>query len=262
MFHIMHDILIFYTFLLNNPLFIYSLFVNYQGDSMISASETPGSNCSSRSSETSSPHGLSPTSSSSMSMMSATQKHPFYFGNNNFHSSFPSAEKSKFATPEEDARWFDYYYRTIKPEPLDYYQPNPSNFYQQHYNQTGFGNTPPQFYFHTQNIIQNNINNRVQNIFANDATVHQDDNNTLVNLALPGGHTSMESRSQVDSYYYTTSKQNNRNGLNEERAEESSKSSQNGNKYKEKSNSEDLDRSEKELPVEDCDRMIEDGTDK
>ena len=221
---------------------------------MISASETPGSNCSSRSSETSSPHGLSPSSASNMSMMSATQKHPFYFGNNNFHTSFPSVDKNKFSTSEDDARWFDAfnYYRNIKPEPLDYYN-------QWNYNQNGFGTTPPQFYFHTQNIIQNNINNRVQNIFANDATVHQDDNNTLVNLALPGGHTSMESRSQVDSYYYSSSKQNSRSGLNEEKAEGTSKSSYDVNKQG-KHNSDDLEKSENDAVVEDCDTMLEDGS--
>ena len=85
------------------------------------------------------------------------------------------------------------------------YQNTPAHFYQQQY-QNSFGSTTtPQFYFHTQNIIQNNINNRVQNIFANDATIHQDDNNTLVNLGQFPVHTSMESRSQVDSYYYSSS---------------------------------------------------------
>ena len=247
---------------------MYSLFVNYKGDSIISASENPGSNCSSRSSETSSPHGLSPSSSSNMSMMSAPQKHPFYFGNNNFHSSFPSSsEKSKYNASEEDSRWFDAfnYYRSIKPEPLELnpgfqsYQSNPAHFYSQHYNQNGFTTTPPQFYFHTQNIIQNNINNRVQNIFANDATVHQDDNNTMVNLALPGGHTSMESRSQVDSYYYSTSKQNNRQGLNED--EDRSTDSQNVHKRQKKNNSETSEKSEKQSSVDNS-RMLDDGSEK
>ena len=222
---------------------------------MISASEAPGSNCSSRSSENSSPHGLSPSSSSNMSMMSATQKHPFYFCNNNFHSSFPSVDKNKFSSSEEHSRWFDAfnYYRDIKPEPLDWN----TQWNQWNYSQNGFGTTPPQFYFHTQNIIQNNINNRVQNIFANDATVHQDDNNTLVNLALPGGHSSMESRSQVDSYYYSASKQNDRNGLNDEKGDDTSKSSYGAKKQK-MDNSDDLEKSEKDAIVEDCDTMLED----
>ena len=236
----------------------------------MSASENPGSTCSSRSSETSSPHGLSPLSSSNMSMMSAPQKHPFYFGNNNFHSSFTpsSSDKSKYNAPEEDSRWFDAfnYYRNIKTEPLELnpgfqsYQSNPAHFYSQHYNQNGFTTTPPQFYFHTQNIIQNNINNRVQNIFANDATVHQDDNNTLVNLALPGGHTSMESRSQVDSYYYSTSKQNDRQGLNEQQTEDRPNDSHNVNKRRKKDNSDNSEKPEKQSSEDDSNRMLEDGS--
>ena len=179
---------------------------------MLAAAEYNLSNCSSRSSETSSPNGLSPSSSSNVSSAGIMSSHqqPFYFGNNNYHQAFQS-EKSKYS--EEDARWFDAfnYFRAIKPEPLELnpsfqsYPNTPAHFYQQQY-QNGFGSTTtPQFYFHTQNIIQNNINNRVQNIFANDATIHQDDNNTLVNLGQFPVHTSMESRSQVDSYYYSSS---------------------------------------------------------
>ena len=91
--------------------------------------------------------------------------------------------------------------------------------------------------------------------------MHQDDNNTLVNLALPGGHTSMESRSQVDSYYYSSSKQNSRNGLNEEKDEGTSKSSYDVNKQG-KHNSDDLEKSENDTVVEDCDTMLEDGSQK
>ena len=140
------------------------------------------------------------------------------------------------------------------------YQSNPAHFYSQHYNQNGFTTTPPQFYFHTQNIIQNNINNRVQNIFANDATVHQDDNNTLVNLALPGGHTSMESRSQVDSYYYSTSKQNDRQGLNEQQTEDRPNDSHNVNKRRKKDNSDNSEKPEKQSSEDDSNRMLEGGS--
>ena len=160
--------------------------------------------------------------------MSTQEQHPFYFGNNNFHQAFQSG-KSKFYNAEEEARWFDAfrYFPAIKPEPLELnpsfqnFQGPPSHFYQQQY-QNGFSTAPPQFYFHTQNIIQNNINNRMQNIFANNANVHQDDNNTLVNLSLPGGevHASMESRTQVDSYYYSATSNADRYGSHQGQSEE------------------------------------------
>ena len=196
---------------------------------MSSSSENTGSNCSSRSSGTSSPQALSPSSANNISngggILSTQQQQPFYFGNNNFHQPFQSGKGNFPAlnSPEEDTRWFEAfkYFQKIKPEPLELnpafqtFQNTPAHFYQQQY-QSSFPSAPPQFYFHTQNIIQNNINNRVQTIFANDANVHQDDNNTLVNLALPGQlQASMESRSQVDSYYYSATSNGNRHGLHQ-----------------------------------------------
>lgn len=206
--------------------------------------------------------------------MMPTHQQPFYFGNNNFHQTFQS-EKSKFSTQEEDARWFEAfnYFRAIKPEPLELnpgfqnFQAPPAHFYQQQY-QNGFTTTPPQFYFHTQNIIQNNINNRVQNIFANDATVHQDDNNTLVNLGFPGGqlHSSMESRSQVDSYYYSASTENtNRHrGLNQTQSEDNSsrKYSSNSNKEQQDKSTSENDASDKSNQEDNNSKMLEDESKK
>lgn len=197
------------------------------------------------------------------------QQHPFYFGNNNYHQSFQS-DKSKFNTPEDESRWFEAfnYFRAIKPEPLElnpgfqsFQNTPPAHYYQQAY-QNGYTTTPPQFYFHTQNIIQNNINNRVQNIFANDATVHQDDNNTLVNLALPGGqvHTSMETRSQLDSYYYSGSTGNrSRHGLNQppNEKESTAEDSTNINKRKHQEESPETEKANKDLHQDGDSKMLD-----
>ena len=197
-------------------------------------------------------------------MSTQQQQQPFYFGNNNFHQAFQSG-KSKFNTPEEEARWFEAfkYFQTIKPEPLELnpsfqnFQNTPAHFYQQQY-QNGFPSAPPQFYFHTQNIIQNNINNRVQNIFANDANVHQDDNNTLVNLALPGVHASMESRSQVDSYYYSATANGNRHGLHQQEETTIHSSGQTPSRHRQDKSSE-RQNPDVQPPMDSCTKMLDDG---